>query len=449
MRSQSVTHLPLTILVVLLFAGLTLTLPLLATAQPAEAPTFAQLWGDASFGGGITLTLAGPTMQHTPIAAGMSKTGIADPAITTMPDGALLAMWGRTYCIADCKLGVNDLRYRLVSSTGTPQETAHLTDHSTTTVSTYDREPVIAVTPNGAVGVLWRRFQFTDTTTSAVSPLDADRAEASASIAADNLYFATLTANGKPHAPPTPLTDYALSENAPSHDMARIAVTSDDRFVITWEERISETSTLHYRVQNIAGTTVVTPTALYSETVAGRDFGGVDLLARGEHVLVGVLSSDDGMLQVTTIDSAGTVITPTQPISDVVGSELNLVQLTTGDILAGWTAYNEATNRVQVHYAILDEALSVTAGPTFVEPYDAENAERISVVPQEDGVVLTWMASSGEQLFYAAIDSAGTQMIPTTPFETLHTRFAVSTNGYGATRWQSPFTHHVYLPTVQ
>lgn len=475
MRPQSVTHLPLTILVVLLFAGLALSLPLLATAQPtAPPPAYAYVWSTAA-NEGLTLTLSSATSRDISLAA-VDAGSIENPAVARTENG-LFTIWGLSRCLDDCAVGVTDLRYRLVTEASPPQPIVHLTDHSTATIDTYDREPVAAVAANGTVGVLWHRLQFTDTAHSIPRPANADsyRAMTAGSATADNLYVATLTANGKQHTPPTLLTGYTLSDTSPALSRPRIAslappgkagpssaggagqrgaATDDNRFHAAWKEsRYADggstvTDTLYYAVLRSDGTAVLSPTRFLTRTGTGSALGGLSLLSLGDRVLVTTIA--DGDLQAALVDSAGTILSPTAPVvTDAVadGADPDATLLADGTILVAWSAYNAEARQTTIRYVILDRDLQVVAGPTFLLTPHGNSGRHPSVARTEAGAVILWPEQFGERLYQAVVAPDGA-IVEAPQLLDEADQFVLSV-GAAATRWRSPLTERIYLPLLE
>lgn len=454
MRTRRIRYTPLA--VVLLFAGLMLAIPLLATARPADPPpSFAYAWSTEA-DAGVTLTLEGGTAARDVTLEVIGSGGVSDPAVVRRTDG-FFTIWGLSRCLEGCSVGVTDLHYRLLADDGTTQTSVMpLTDHSTAPVDTYDREPAAAVAPNEQIGILWHRFQFTSTTAAAVPPVDIGTAVATAGASADNVYFAVLDANGTSlHTGPTALTDFELGPNTPLHSRPRIAATDDNRFVTAWKQSRYDgsavTDTLYYAVFDNDGTAVIAPTQLLTETGNGSALGGVSLVSLGDRAMVATIANGDPY--VGLLNSNGVVASPTTPlVSDTVydTADPDAAALSNGNILLVWTAYDATTQQSTIRYAILDRNLQVVAGPHFLTTPNGDDGRHASVAVHEEGAVIVWVEQFSEGIYYAAVDASGTvTQVPRDlrPAQS-GAQFVVSP-GSAAAAWATPLTERLYLPLVR
>lgn len=113
-----------------------------------------------------------------------------DGAIAEMPNRNFVYAWSKYRGTGSA--GTYEIEYMLLDKSGnTVRSISKLTNLSSATLDTYDELPVIAVAPNGRIGVLWYRYGYNDSNSSSNY----------------NIYYAVLDAGGNLVVPPTNLTN--------------------------------------------------------------------------------------------------------------------------------------------------------------------------------------------------------------------------------------------------
>jgi hypothetical protein len=377
----------------------------LKTSIPAP---FAQVFTDNA-DRAMSLYLAQPSGQNVKKVTSDRYYG-ADMAVARMPDG-FAYVWS-----------VGEIEYTLLDSDGhTVRDVSRLTDHSV--VTGYVRDyPVVAVAPNGRIGVLWYRQRYADNYNY-------------------NVFFAILDSTGDRVYGPVNLTNNNTwgdwnEEGVPRFDDPRIAATNDNRFVLTWEKELRESTgwldDVYYAVRDSDGNVVKVLTK-FTDSVAGYYHDPALTSLNGNRALLAYYGPS-GLLY-AVLDSAGNTV-KAQTATGSYGFRPDAVQLSDGAILLAWS-YGE-----RINFVILDgTTYDVIAGPTALDnPAAPTGDDYVSVTADRDGHgILTWMDDDWDHrrsLYYALVDSRGTILTDPMIFRTSQARdpdIETSDMGYGNT----------------
>ena len=91
-------------------------------------------------------------------ATRQTTTRTARPAVTTAPNGSIVQVWYQCRSNANNRY-VCELYYAVLDNRGNVISSAiRLTDLSTASTNAYDYDPAVAATPDGRIGIAWRRY---------------------------------------------------------------------------------------------------------------------------------------------------------------------------------------------------------------------------------------------------------------------------------------------------
>ncbi|MBC7228597.1 MAG: hypothetical protein H5T61_15420, partial [Thermoflexales bacterium] len=379
------------------------------TLQTAVPAPFAQVYADDA-DGAMSLYLVQPGAQAVKKASGNWYYGYI-PAVAEMPNGNFVLAWVKYRSVSN--VSVTEIEYAIMDRYGNVvRSPTRLTDHSGATIYTYDYSPVVAVAPNGHIGVLWYRY-LRDQNTYKQNY---------------NIYFAILDPVGNRVYGPVNLTNNSAWGTGPFFSYPRITATGDNRFVLAWYREHSEGSgwveDIYYTIRDTNGNLVKDITRFTAGQAGGPYFYYPALASLSNNrVLLAYTRNDETRYAV--LDSAGNTVK--QETSLGYGYRPDAVQLSDGKIVVAWTRW--INNRGFIQFAVLDgSTYTWTAGPiTLSNPAAPAGEDFVSVAATTAGAVLTWMDESWSSLYYALVDSNGNILTPPMIF-----RMA------GAVSWGSP-----------
>jgi hypothetical protein len=314
---------------------------------------------------------------------------------------------------------------------------SRLTDHSGATLSTYDYSPVVAVAPNGCIGVAWYRYLY-----------DSGTAESNY-----NIYFAVLDAAGNKVYGPTNVTNNNVWGSYPdigwpSFYHPRLAATGDNRFVLAWSQQTIEAAgtvdDIYYAIRDTAGAEVVPVTPLTADAPGYAEayyYPGVTVVG-ADRALLTWMQTSDGDIYYSVRDSAGNLIHGPTTLSPAVtwGYYPDAVELSNGHSLVAWHSYRGG-DAYRINYAILDASYNPIAGPTILDNEAAVTGDGyVSVTADGEGHgILTWMDySSRVQLYYALVGPSGELLTEPLAFyrsQAASPNLETSYDGYGNTSY--------------
>ena len=354
-----------------------------------------------------------------------------DQAIAEAPNGNFLVVWNayRSLSGGANSIGVMEIYYVLLNRYGdVVHAPTKLADLSGVQYSTYDYEPVIAVTPDGHMGVFWYRYQY-DSATDGFNY---------------NLYLTTLDANGAWVSGPTSVTNNAVwgtwsDANIPRYWSPRIAATTDNRFVLSWRKYLyasnNSLNDIEYAVYSADGKVVKSPAQLTNSAQSGQDYYYPNLASLTNDRVILLYEGDS--LFYAILDSSGSLVKTETTLTDY-GYDSDAVQLAGGNILVAWSYW---ANLPQTQYALLSgSSYDLVYGPnTLSNPAALAGDDYVSVTRDAAGRgVLTWMDSGWgfeHNLYYALIDANGSVLTQPVIFRSsqqgLYDYIVSSYNGYG------------------
>jgi len=427
------------------------------TLQAAVPARFAQAFRDDA-DGAMSLLLVQPQGSQREQATSTSWWG-TDPAVAETSEGNLLSIWEKMR-YSDGGAIVSELEYTLLDHAGsTLRPVARLTDHGASTQDVYDEEPVVAVAPDGSIGIAWRERLL--------------REAAGGAQENWNIFFAIFTPNGTLAYSPLNLTqnnDWYQSSpvtyGVPRFWDVRLAASDDNHFVVTWQRESQEAPAgdcssncllddIYYTVRDTAGNSIKSVTRLTQDTISPSEGYSSPAVARlsGNRWLLAFNHTPGGMA-VTVLDSQGNVVHDRSFVGENGWSPAAL-QLSTGRIILAWTAWTGAVP--QIRFVVLDGGSYATiTGPTILDtPAAATGSDFVSLAPDALGhAILTWMDydwNNRHNLYYALLDGDGNLVTSPMVFLSAGTpasgspRIETGFTGYGNTSYQQfvdvPFTY--------
>ena len=346
----------------------------------------------------------------------------ADPAVIQMTNGNYFYAWEKATQAPNGT--VRNIEYAILNRQGAlVRAPGKLTDNSGANVYTSDGDPSIAMTPNGTVGMAWYRYLY-NTSTNKFNY---------------NIFFATLNAAGTRLTGPTNITNNSVwggidSLNIPLLYSPTIAATSDNRFILSWEdERRVNASTSKYNVwyalRNPAGTSVLPPTALTGNDMS---FGPVLNSLTGSKVILTWLT-DVGGPYYAVLNSGGAVSKPATSLhANTIYYTPDAVQLPNGRVAVAWGT------ETGMQFSILNSSYSPISGPTTGISPDAVRGYGLSVTTDSSSrVIMTWLDGDNDnRQLYALGDSNGVCLTPPLFYNWSRDYIDVNWNGQGNAPFQ-------------
>lgn len=402
-----------------------------ATMQAAVPALFAQVYRDQA-DSAMSLYLAEPANQVVQKATPDSYYG-DNMAVAEMPNASgFVYAWSKFRSLNNNNY-VSEIEYVLLDHEGnTTRAITRLTDNSNATVYTYDY-PVVAVAPNGNIGVLWQRYLY-----------NGDTGQQNY-----NIWFATLNASGDVIHAPVNLTNNNAwggygTIGVPRFYDQRITATEDNRFMLAWNYHSAENSgdlrDIYYAVRDSNGN-IIKPTSKFTNGVAGGNYISNPSLTMLNNNRALLAYYNGGYAVYAVLDSVGNTVLPESSTGNW-GFDSNGVQLVNGNILLAWTASGNL-----IEFVLLDgTTYNVISGPTVLNnPVAATGDGYVSATTDAAGHgILTWMDSdynSRQHLYYALIDGDGSVLTQPMIFRTAEMPAYGSQNifssyeGYGNTSY--------------
>ncbi len=333
---------------------------------------------------------------------------------------------------------VSNIEYTLHNDAGEITRSASLlTNNIGAEMNTYDYEPVVAVAPNGNIGVAWYRFRY-----------DSNNDKYNY-----NIWYAVLDSAGNILSGPSNLTNNNVwgdwnDYDIPEHYNPRIAATTDNHFALAWERYSYETNGSLVDIFNAvvdSNGTLLKPASKYTNGIAGDSNVYYDMpaLAPLDSGRVLLVYEGPDCITYVILDSLGNTFQGETPLS-WCGNSVDATQLSNGRSIIAWTGGD-------VGYAILDTNYDVSYSYVGLEnPVDDEDDKLISVAADKNAqAVLTWTDDSYENrryLYYALIDSSGSVINHPAIFRSAELSawdeyyLEIGYSGYGNTSYSIPPT---------
>ncbi len=361
------------------------------------------------------------------------------PAIAEAANGNLVCAWSRSRW--DNQAYTFEIEYALlVPGTAATPPIHKLVDNSHAVQETHDLQPVLAVSPDGQIALVWLRQLY-----------DSGFREK------DNIHFALLDALGNLVLSPTNLTNNDGWGNPGVKDVPFFSepniVALADRFLVAWKREYfvdqESVTDVCYAVCQANGSLLGGIQRLTSDTPGSEDGNSRPNLATlpGNHVLVTWTREGDGDIYYAVLDNTGGIVRPAGRLSEdglsVLDSDSDAISLPNGRVVVAWTGGSD------IRFAVLDEAFRRVIGPTALQnPAAALGNASASLSAAGSRAVLTWKDAPqnySPRLYYALVDSDGQVVThPVAFYSSDGSRPVVQTNasGYGNT------SHHATQPTA-
>jgi hypothetical protein len=412
--------------------------------QGAIPAPFAQVYTDDD-DGAMSLYLVQPGAHADKKATNASWYG-SGPAVAQTPDGSFVYVWTKTRCLTgNCATYVNELEYAIIDKYGeTVRSVSRLTSIINVSVSTADSSPVVAVAPDGRIGILWYRYASQQISGTYQSTY--------------NIFFAALDASGNLAYGPVNLTnnsDWGANNtpNVPQFYDAKIASTGDNRFALAWERQVRVNgcvtndcylNDIYYAVRNSSGGEVRSVSQYTSDTTGSSWESYVTpSLTRltGNRVLLCWSRGSNGDVYIAVLDSMGNVVKSDSNLSldgSVYERSPDAAQLSDGNTVVAWYGNSK------IRYAVLDADYNRIAWNELPNPAAASSvSDYVSVAADNAGrAILTWMDqdyNSRRNLYYALVNGAGAILTPPMirSSQASSPRIETSFVGYGNTSYSA------------
>ena len=318
-----------------------------------------------------------------------------------------------------------NLEYMMVNSFGqTLFKNPILLTENTGSVDVRDNSPVLAVAPNGNIGIAWIRRL-----TQLSYPYRTNI----------NVYYAVLNPTGnvliRPEVNLTQNTAWVSTEDADMMEMERLRIeaaadfsSGNGRFHLAWIEKhtlstgLITTDVVH-AVINDQGT-IIKPAALLTPANTDRiDYFEPALTGYYQNqVLLFYFVKDtndpdmvDENLVYTRLDSNGFVIHPETNLYQMIGEGIDAVQLSDGSVGLAWM--NSNTDKISA--VVLGGDLSKPDHVLEFNTPDGRPSQAVSISKGMDGqAVITWMDGGLlERFYYTVLSSSGNVLVEPISFK--------------------------------
>jgi len=363
-------------------------------------------------------------------------------AIAQTPDG-FIYVWGQGAWVGGT--WISELWYALLDWHGElKQGPVRLTNYAGVALQTNDGPPVVAVPPDGNMGVLWEHALY-----------DGFRSNT-------NIYFALLDPSGNVALPPTDLTGNqgwsqwdTATYGVPNFWSSAIAATGDNRFVLPWNRQHQETPggscpewcyvTDVYCTICAGDCTQVKGLTRFTQDGPGGCGGNYSpnlAILSGNRALATWYRDDD--IYCAGLDSSGGVVHGvtglTTEQSQPSDNEPKARHLSDGKVIIAWEEREWPGN--QVRFALLDSPLNRTAGSMVLHNPAAVMVNTAISLAADDAsrAFLTWTDSHAcRHLYYAIVDSSGNVLTPPIIFRSTGNDSAIGSSCCGCGNTSCPW----------
>ncbi len=350
-----------------------------------------------------------------------------------------------------------NLEYMLVNGIGlTLFEAPQLLTENSGAVDIRDNAPVVVTAPNGNIGIAWVR-RLTRVTSDFRTNI--------------NIYLAVLDPSGKivimPELNITQNQTWANTEDPDLMEFENLhievvqdAISGEGRFHLTWIEKHTRNTGLI--TTDLAHAVFSDTGAIVKQAVIVNPIDHADKIDYFEPALVSFNNnqlllfyfvSDTADLEYpvdnivySRLDAAGNLLQPQTPLYEVVGEEIDAIQMGDGSVGLVWT--NSATERINA--AVLASDLSKPANFIELINPDGRPSRAVSITRGEDNqAILTWMDGGLlERMYYAVINSSGAVIVNPLSFKYREAESALETiAGFGNAEYLAQWVN--YLPVVR
>jgi hypothetical protein len=349
-----------------------------------------------------------------------------------------------------------NLEYMMVNGIGsTIFEAPKLLTENSGAVDVRDNSPVVVTAPNGNIGIAWVR-RLTRVTSDFRTNI--------------NIFFAVLDPSGNTlvHTE-TNVTNNVTWANTEDPDLMEFenlridavqdSVSGEGRFHLAWIEKHTRntgliTTDVSHAVYNYAGA-VVKPASLFTPVNHSDkiDFFEPALVSYNNNQLILLYFVSDtndpehslDSIVYARIDAGGSTLQSQTHLYDVVGEEIDGVQMSNGSIGLVWI--NSTTERVNT--VVLAPNLSAPVDYLKLTNPDGRPSRSVSIARGQSGqAILTWMDGGLlERLYYAVLDSSGSLVVEPLSFKYREGEPALETiAGFGNAEYSAQWVN--YLPVV-
>ena len=273
-----------------------------------------------------------------------SSYGHYSPSIAEMHDHNVVYAWRTGRCLDSiCSRYGYEIEYAILDPYGeVVREASKLTDYSGATLDTYDYDPVMAVAPDGRIGVLWRQHRYNQSN---------DNYN-------ENIYFAVLGSGGAILVAPTNLTNNGVwgsysDIGVPGFYNPRISAAGDNPFFIAAWSRSEygppsgnctsycAIEDIWYTVRDSNGVMVQGVSKLTNDSPGYEDgyrYPALATLAGDKTLLAWTRSGVHGDIYYVILNSWGSVVRGSQPLSTDSSADwgADAVALDDGRIVVAW-----------------------------------------------------------------------------------------------------------------
>jgi hypothetical protein len=395
----------------------------LHAAVPAR---FTQIFRDDA-DGAMSLLMAKPQEITTVKTTGNGWWGY-NPAVLETNTGDFLYVWQRWRYLDSILNYVSELEFRLLDHAGAPLiAVTRLTDHSLSDFEIYDEEPVVAQTPDGTLGVAWRRRVLREGPSGAQENW--------------NVYFALLDEMGKITTGPLNLTRNTgwyqaqpLTAGVPRFYNLRLAANAENEFGLVWHRSSQELpgdtcssncalDDVYFTLMDNSGSVIKPMTRLTNDSLAGSEgFSAPTIQSFNGNRWLLVYSHLPGGMAFSVLDQIGEVLQGKSFIGETGWSTVALQPKDSEQILIAWTAWT-STNP-QIHLVVVDaQTYQKISGPTLLtNPAASTGGDFASLSADARGnAVLTWMdfnANNRRHLYYTYLAGDGSVLTSPMVFRT-------------------------------
>lgn len=349
-----------------------------------------------------------------------------------------------------------NLEYMMVNGIGsTIFEAPKLLTENSGAVDVRDNSPVVVTAPNGNIGIAWVR-RLTRVTSDFRTNI--------------NIFFAVLDPSGNTlvHSE-TNVTNNVTWANTEDPDLMEFenlrieavqdSVSGEGRFHLAWIEKHTRntgliTTDVAHAVYNYAGA-VVKPASLFTPVNHSDkiDFFEPALISYNNNQLLLLYFVSDtndpehslDSIVYARIDAGGSTLQSQTHLYDVVGEEIDGVQMSNGSIGLVWI--NSTTEKVNA--VVLAPNLSAPVDYLKLTNPDGRPSRSVSIARGLSGqAILTWMDGGLlERLYYAVLDSSGSLAVEPLSFKYREGEPALETiAGFGNAEYLAQWVN--YLPVV-
>jgi hypothetical protein len=265
-----------------------------------------------------------------------------------------------------------------------------------------------------------------------------------------NIYYAMRSPAGTEVLPPTALTTNTTSTVRDYYDVSAAAF-GDGCFAVAWQHYENGIYDIYYAVLDSAGGLITGPVNLTHNTGYADYDPRANRLADGNVLLTWYGYHGSGSeIYYAVLDSAGDVTHPVTRLTDVPYDAYypDAVGLRSGDTVVAWQQDGYYPNRgLQMAYAVLDSTYTATVATQILTNTLSNDNCCVSLARDgADNAVLTWRDSNMDRIYYALVDhSGGVRTIPMVFRTARSSRLDISS--WGAASGSLP-PARVYLPLV-